>query len=281
MFAACASTSEGGESSEEAGGIRIGSFDFDESALVAELYAQVLEHNEFEVVRLGQLGPREVVAPAIEQGLVDVVPEYLGTVTEYFRSADGGNPAAEVLSVKGLVLLEPARAENVNVFVVTTELADRLELVQVSDLVPHAAELTMGGPVECPDRPLCLAGLRSTYGIEFAQFVPVRSLSMTVVTLELGEIDVGLLFSTSAELSDGSLVVLADDRGLQPAENVVPLVRRDAVDRWGPDLGRSLDEMSARLTTTELQELNRRVDAGESLTRVATAWLMMEGLTSG
>jgi osmoprotectant transport system substrate-binding protein len=103
--------------------------------------------------------------------------------------------------------------------------------------------------------------------------VPQRSLARTADALRRGEIDVGLLFSTSAELAADGLVVLVDDRRLQPLENVVPLVRVDALDRWGSAVRTALDSVSSALTTAGLRDLNARVEAGETVERVAASWL--------
>lgn len=280
LAAGCTGSPDQSELTSSDEGIRIGSFDFAESVLIAELYAQSLEHHGFDVDRLGQLGPREVVAPAIEQDLVDVVPEYLGAVEEYFTAPTPNHDSGLELDRRGLLLLQPAPAQDVNVFVMTSSAAERLGVEKISDLVPHASGLRIGGPVECPDRPLCAAGLRDVYGIEFSEFVPQQSLPATTVALEFGEIDVGVMFSTSAELADSPLVVLQDDGGLQPAENVVPLVRREAVNRWGTNFTLALDGVSAQLTTADLQELNRRVGNGESVRRVAASWLSSKGLVT-
>ncbi len=228
-------------------GLRIGSFDFAESELLAELYAQVLEADGITVVRLGVIGPREVVAPAMQLDLIDLVPEYVGTASAYFDAPTPNlSGLADALGPLGLVALEPAPAENANAVVVTRATARDHDLVRLSDLADFATTAKFGGPVECPERPLCLLGLAETYGITFAQFVPQRSLDVTAEALARGEIDVGLMFTTSAEISSRKLVILEDDRGLQPAENVVPVARRSALDRWVPDGSDPLAALSTR-----------------------------------
>jgi osmoprotectant transport system substrate-binding protein len=258
----------------EADGVRIASFDFDESRLVAEVYAQALELVGLDVVRLGSIGPREVIAPALEQGLIDLVPEYLGTASKHFgaTSTDRAGLSA-ALARRELVALEPAPAQDVNVFVVTEETAAALGLVHISDLSGSAAGLRIGGPVECPGRPLCLEGLQTRYGLDFAEFVPQRSLAVTAEALRRNEIDVGVLFSSAPEVSEGPFVVLDDDRRLQPPENIVPLVRQAALDRWGPTLERALDRLSRRLTTSALRSMNAAVGDGDSVETAAAAWL--------
>jgi osmoprotectant transport system substrate-binding protein len=167
-----------------------------------------------------------------------------------------------------------APAEDRNGFVVTGDLARRRGLRRISDLKPLAGRLTLGGPPECPDRPLCLKGLRDRYGLEFARFKAMPSRQVTAAALDTGEIDVGMIETTDASLTGQDLVQLRDDRGLQPAENVVPVVRRQVLDAYGPALGRLLDAVSAQLTTAGLMELNRQVTVeGQPPGQVAAAWL--------
>jgi osmoprotectant transport system substrate-binding protein len=262
--------------------LRIAAFDFAESELLAELYAQAVEARGIPVDRLGVVGPREIVAPALQLDQIDLVPEYVGTAAAHFgadeQDVEGLRAALEPL---GLTALEPAAAEDVNVVVVTESTAERHGLARLSDLADLAPSARFGGPVECPERPLCLLGLRNTYGLTFAEFVPQRGLDVTAEALRRGEIDVGLMFSTAAALTDGSFVVLADDRGLQPPENVVPVARDAAVERWGPELRRALDELSAALTTEDLRMLNGRVERGEPASAVAASWLADAALADG
>ncbi|MDH3301611.1 MAG: ABC transporter substrate-binding protein [Acidimicrobiia bacterium] len=276
LLMACTSEPQVTAPADAASGVRIGSFDFAESELLAELYAQVLESNELPVVRLGVIGPREIVAPAIEGGFLDVVPEYGGTAARHYATGLDGGAAlttGEMFERRGLTLLDPAPAENVNVFVMTLESASVYGLERISDLSTLAGTLRLGGPVECTTRPLCLPGLADVYGLQFAEFVPMRSLSLTAEALRRHEIDVGVMFSTAAELSAELFVILTDDRRLQPEEHLAPLVRLDAIDRWGPDLVDGLNELSGDLTTDEVRRLNRAIADGTPPATVAKEWL--------
>ena len=278
IAAACGGSDADSTGPVDTDGVRIASFDFAESQLLAELYAQVLEGVDIPVVRLGAVGPREVVAPALEGNVVDLVPEYLGTAGGHFDAATTDLAGlAAALESRGLLALIPASAEDVNVFVVTSTLADQQMLTQLSDLTGLASATKFGGPVECPERPLCLPGLADTYGLTFAEFIPQQSLELTAEALRQGEIDIGLMFSTSAELEPSEFVALLDDRNLQPPENIVPVVRSDAVERWGPTLPDSIDGLSRLLTTEELREMNRRVADGEPVAVVAGSWLTEQG----
>ncbi len=145
----------------------------------------------------------------------------------------------------------------------------------MSDLRPVAPGMVFGAPPECPERRFCLAGLISVYGLTFKEF---RALDaggpLTIGALEGDEIDVGLLFTTSPAIATSDLVLLADDRGLQPAENVVPVVRTAVLERYGGPLRRAVDSVSRLLTTEELVGLNRAVEVeGATPADAARAWL--------
>lgn len=157
------------------GDISVGSTNFAEQEIVAELYSQVLESAGATVDQKFQLGSREVVAPALESGEIDLYPEYLGTymlfvdesATVPSDAADAATALNTALKAKGIEVLEPAEAQDTNTFVVTKETADKYALSTVSDLAKVTDELTLGGPPECPERPFCIRGLEDTYGLQF------------------------------------------------------------------------------------------------------------------
>jgi osmoprotectant transport system substrate-binding protein len=265
--------------------VTVGSFDFAESELLAEIYAQALEGAGFEVERAFGIGPRELTLPALEQGLVDVVPEYAGSALVFL----GGAPTSDAITTigrlreataaRGMETLDPAEAENTNVFALSTATASRLGLHRLTQLEPVAGELTFGGPPECRDRPLCLQGLEDVYGLRFRDFVPLDAGGpLTLQALDEGHVDVALLFSTAGRLGSGELVALEDDRGLQPAENVTPLVAAGAADRFGPELEATLDAVSAALTTDGLRVMNASLQLGVTTEQVARGWLVANGL---
>ena len=284
-IAACGDGGEPDESPTLTEGMKVGGFNFAESELLAEMYAQVIESTGTPVVRLGPIGPREIVAPALEQGLVDIVPEYLGTA---LRRAGSSTPDPDpesalanlvrLLEPVGLTALEAAAAENKNVFAITSELAAQKGLSALSDLAPFASEMRIGGPPECADRPLCVVGLEEVYGLRFAEFVSQSDNRFTAEALRRAEIDVGVMFSTDSALVTFDLFVLDDDRALQPAENIVPVLRIDALDRWGSGVVDALNALADRLTTRELRILNVRVDNEESIEAVARDWLTTQRL---
>lgn len=262
----------------------VASFNFPESVVLAEIYAMALEEIGVPVARQHEVGPRELMEPALEQDLVDLVPEYLGSALAYLDPSSAGasldaevasRRLTEILEPRGVAVLDHAPAQNQNGIVVTSQTAARYQLSTLSDLVPVAGELVFAGPPECRDRPLCLPGLRKTYGLEFERFLPLDSEGrQTRAALSRGDADVGLLFATDGHLAGGEFVLLDDDRGLQPAENVVPLVRREVVQRWGDPLVDRLEAVTSALTTEALTEMNAEVAIeGESPAEVAADWL--------
>lgn len=271
------------------GAVTVASFDFAESVLLGELYAQALEAAGLEVHRALDLGPRELVAPAMVAGLVELVPEYAGSALRFIRMGVDV-PAVDAEATHALLLqaLEPhpvtalaaAPAENANAFVVTRQTAEEKGLRTISDLEPLAADLTFGGPPECPTRSLCLVGLEQRYGIDFGTVVALDAGGpMTRQALLDGGVDVALLFSSDPSLGPSGFLELVDDHRLQPAENITPLVRTEVVERWGDDLVTAVDAVSARLTEAELRQLNSQLAAGTDPATVASRWLRKEGLT--
>jgi osmoprotectant transport system substrate-binding protein len=269
--------------------IVVASFDFTESVILAELYGQALEANGFEVELALEAGPRELLEPALERGLIDFVPEYLGSALGFLQGRESEASAdvqathlalAREFDRRGVAVLRPAPAQDANGIVVTPETAERYGLETISDLVEVAEGLSLGGPPECPDRPLCLPGLERAYGLRFEVFVPLdASGPITAGALQAGEVDVAVMFTTSGYIDLRDFVLLLDDRRLQPAENVVPVVRAEIVDRYGSSFESVVDGVSRRLTTDDLIDLNRRVGLeGHDPQTAARDWLRARGL---
>ena len=261
----------------------VASFNFSESQLVAEIYAQALERAGIPVQRQLDLGPRELTQPALLQGFVDVVPEYLGTALESLAPAASAatrhDPAAaeaalgDVVTPYRLEVLRPAPAQDQNGLVMLAARANALGIRTTSDLARHP-ELVLGGPPECPSREFCLRGWQDAYRLSFAQFMPFATLAQEQTALEQGVIDVAVMFTTDGRLADPALVLLDDDRHLQPLENVVPIVSLRVLDKYGPRLTQALNAVSAELSTANLTFLNWRVDIdGKKVADEAAGWL--------
>jgi osmoprotectant transport system substrate-binding protein len=289
LVAGCASDSKPAVLDPNRTSVAVGSFDFTESRIVAELYTQVLSKAQIPVRQAGALASREVLEPALEQGIVDLVPEYTGSAIEFLDAGERkatNDPAknAELLRAafdpRGVDVLDIAPAQNKNAVAVTSQTATRMNLKRVSDLRAVAGTLVFGGPPECSERPLCLGGLRDVYGLRFRSVKTLDAAGpATVAALESGEVDVGLLFTTSPQVAAKGFVLLEDDLGLQPAENLVPAVRREVRALHGDRLTSALNELSAKLTTEALTAMNRAVELeGQAVRAVARAWLRDNGL---
>jgi len=251
------------------GTIRFASYDFQENQILVEVYAEAARRSGLPVSVQHGIGTREVVAPALQQGVVDVVVDYLGTATLFARPAFPDLPESpeELLRVltrtlggRGVLVLDAARAEDQNGFAVTTSFAAENDIGSLSELRSLAPFMAFGGPPECPDRPLCLPGLERVYGLEFAEVLSMPTRAATVEALLSGDIQLGLLETTDARLAVAPVMLLVDDLGLQPRENVVPMVRAAVADRYDDRLIEALNQTSALLTTGDLVQLNRAVE---------------------
>jgi len=251
------------------GTIRFASYDFQENQILVEVYAEAARRSGLPVSVQHGIGTREVVAPALQQGVVDVVVDYLGTATLFARPSfpDLPQTSEELLRVlkrtlggRGVLVMDAARAEDQNGFAVTTSFAAENDIGSLSDLVSLAPFMAFGGPPECPDRPLCLPGLERVYGLEFAEVLNMPSRAATVEALLSGDIQIGLLEPPDARLAVAPVMLLLDDLGLQPRENVVPMVRAAVADRYDDRLVEALNQTSALLTTGDLVQLNRAVE---------------------
>jgi osmoprotectant transport system substrate-binding protein len=288
LLAACGSPPAPQTTAVDDDAITVASFNFAESVLLAELYGQALRSAGFRVELALDLGAREFVQPALQRGLVELVPEYAGSALEFVAgngSASADERAthralARAMASRGLTVLAASPAQDRNGIVVTSETATRFDLHTISDLRPVASQMAFGGPPECPERPLCLEGLTSLYGLRFESFVPLdEGGALTVAALQAGQVQAALLFTSDGQIDAHGFVLLKDDRHLQPAENVTPIIRTDVLARFGPRVGKVTNEISAALTTDDLQRLNREVAAGEASAAVAAGWLAERGIT--
>ena len=188
----------------------------------------------------------------------------------------------EILEPSGLVALDYSPAQDKNGFVVTSDTAAEFGLSKVSDLAAYNGQFVLGGPPECPEREFCLIGLQDVYGLEFADFSPLDvGGALTVAALDGGEIDVALLFTSDGVIAARNYVLLEDDMNLQPAENIVPVIRQDILDTYGDNVAALINEVSAAITTAELSELNRRFGEGADPDELALEWLVANGFVDG
>jgi osmoprotectant transport system substrate-binding protein len=273
----------GGGGSESKGSITVGSDAFPEAQIVGEMYALVLEQEGYEVERQLDLESREVRLPAMEDGQVDVAPEYLASLLSVVDpEAEASTDPADVsetlqapLEERNLEILPYSEAVDTNAFVVTQETADEFDLSAVSDLAGPAGDMTLGAPAECPKRPYCIPGLKDVYGVEFGDYRPLEYGAATVQALSAGAIDVALLFSTDPLIEENELVLLEDDQNLQSADNIAPLAHVDVAS----DVESILQPVTDALTTDGITALNARVAIEhEDAATVAQDFLEEEGI---
>jgi len=269
--------------------VKIGSTNVPEQLILAELYGQVLEANGYTVERKLNLGSREIVAPALEKGDIDMYAEYLATYLT-FVSKDptlaSADPAAtqkalqQAIQPRGLTVLDYAPAIDTNGVVITQNMAAQNNILQVSDLVRFNGQFVMGGPPECPTRPFCLQGLQDTYGLRFKDFKALDvGGPLTVAALESGQIDVAVLFTTDPNIQVKGFFLLDDDKHLQQADNVAPVLRNDLVSKAPVELKTLLNGLTIQLTTKDLTDLNKQVGVDRKEAKdVAAAYLKLKGL---
>ena len=265
-FAAC-SSGGGGSAKPD---IRIGSDGFYESKLVAEMYAQVLEADGYKVTRNLGIGARQVRQPALEQGQIDLSPEYVGSGLGYYDAAapTGDGPTnrealAKVLQPKGISVFAISPGEDTNAAVVRKDTADQYSLAKMSDLAAVQGDLKWGLPPECDANPNCKGALEA-YGITYppAQRESLAACDVPIATaLKDGGIDFAWLCSTQPAIAQFGFVTLEDDKNTQPAENMTAIVRDDYLAKVGDAKAFQalLDKVSALLTTEVLTDLGVKV----------------------
>jgi osmoprotectant transport system substrate-binding protein len=266
----------------------VASFDFTESVVLAHIYAIALRAAGVPVRTELQVGPRELVQPALEQHRIDIVPEYTGSALEADApdvSVDRRDPVAVhaqlavTLAPAGLRVLDAAPAQNQNAFVVSRADAERHGLRTLSDLARFPNGIVLGGPSECVRRPYCGIGLEGVYGITIRRFVPLDGQQQALAALNDDVVDVAVMFTTDGAVADPDIVALTDDRNLQPVDQVVPVVSDRVIDRYGAAVVDTLDAVSARLSSDALRFLNWRVTfAGRHPRAEARGWLERQGL---
>lgn len=282
-LAACGDSSSalsgGGESAAGSSGtsVTIGSADFTESQLIASIYSQALQGAGIEVKEQFNIGSREVYMAALQDGSVDLVPEYSGALLKYLDTAAKASTSADVaaaLATKlppGVTMLTPSAAEDRDILAVTQETAGQYGLTTISDLAPVAAELVLGGPAEWKTRQNGVVGLKDVYGLEFKEFVSLDAGGpLTMTALTTGQVQVGDIFSTDPGLTANKLVALTDDKSLFAAENIVPVI---TTAKSSDVIASTLNGVSAKLTTEDLIAMNAEAATGANLADIAKKWL--------
>ncbi|HEX2088795.1 MAG TPA: ABC transporter substrate-binding protein [Actinomycetota bacterium] len=259
---------------------------FAENQIVAEMYAQVLEGAGYSVERQFDLRSREISQNALESGQIDLKPEYLSSLLLFLdpNAQPADDPAGvarqdgELLEGKGITVLSPSPAQDTNEFVANAKTAQRFNLTTMSSLAPVAGQLTFGGPPECAQRPFCLPGLHRVYGILFEDFLALDvGGPQTIAALKADEVQIGLLFSTDPSIRENGFVPLVDDKHLQNAENITPVIRSE---KLNAEIEGLLGEVSARLSTGTVTELvGKVVIENQNVATVVREFLTANGLS--
>ncbi|MEE1802161.1 ABC transporter substrate-binding protein [Streptomyces sp. JV176] len=258
--------------------LTIGTAGFTESDLLAQMYALLLERAGYHT-RILSVTNRELYEPALESGRIDVVPEYAATFADWLNAKTHGPGARPVgspdlattmkalrtlASARGLTVLDPGRAVDQNAFAVSAGYAGKHRLRTLSDLGRSGLPVRLAAGDECVRRPYCAPGLRKTYGIDITGIDP-KGVGTTPAkqAVQRGQDQMVLTTTTDATLGQFGLVLLADDRHLQNADNIVPVVNRARAGAKG--VTEALDRLNTVLTTADLAGMNERVDGWRRL----------------
>jgi osmoprotectant transport system substrate-binding protein len=253
-------TTAGGVASAQTKSLTVGSKDFSGAQAISQAYGQALGNKGYDITFKDNLGATEIVYKALQNGDLDGYADYQGTLLQYLGGTATGDSATTYKALQAklagtnIVVSKPAPAVDVNGFYVTKATAKKYKLKTVSDLAKQASKLVFSGPPECETRPLCLGDKsQELYGLNFAE---VKKLDpggpITVQALEDGDIDVAILFTGSSVIPKDA-VLLVDDKGLQPADNPVFLLRKD---KATPAALKIVNAVSAKLTTAAYNKMS-------------------------
>lgn len=270
-----ADTGSGDTGGGDKGTVVVGGQDFTESQVLAAIYQKVLENEGF-TVQTKLVTTRDVYLPELSSGGVDIVPDYLAGITDYLNTEKNGPDAPLVSSndvdktlealkplaeAKGISILPPSDATDQNAFFVTQDFADKNSLTTLSDLAALGDPIKLGAPPDCEGRADCEGGLTKVYGLKITEIVPLDFASAQVKdAVKKGEVTMGETGTTDGTLEADGLVLLEDDKGIQPAQNLTPAVNADFL-KENPDLEDVFNQLSAALTTDDLAAMNLKVDA--------------------
>ena len=272
-----------GETSAAAAPIVVGSADFTESKILAEIYSQALRAKGLESSTKLGIGSREIYIKALEDQSISAVPEYTGNLLVYFDANATATTAEEVekslpaVLPAGLKALKSSAAVDQDVYVVTKEFSAQHGITSLEDLKKIASTATLGGPPELEKRAYGPPGLEKIYGVKFKAFVPYAKYPPKISDLDSNKIQVATFFTTDAVLAEKDYVQLEDPQSMILPQNVIPLVRSDVADN--PTAVAALDAVQSALTTEDLLQLNRKVDSErQDPAQVAGEWLKSKGL---
>jgi glycine betaine/choline ABC-type transport system substrate-binding protein len=301
---ACGSDDDSGGKEKSAGGskltaiqkdpanagksITIGSKDFTEEFILANIYAQSLKAAGYTVKTELNLGSEQIANRALKRGQVDAYPEYTSTaLTSFFdvKIADAPkdpgkayDQAKAEYAKEGLTALPPTPFSDAEAVGMTKKEAKSLGVTTISDLKPKAGSLVFAGAPECKQRVDCLLGLEQTYGLKFKKFTPV-AIAQRYAAADNGQAQVIEVFTTDGQLATGKYVVLKDDKKLFPPYNATLVVRDKTLKKLGPGVQKVVQQVQKGMTVQVMQELNSRVDIDKQEPKdVAAQYLKETGL---
>ncbi|HEX3715034.1 MAG TPA: ABC transporter substrate-binding protein [Trebonia sp.] len=266
------------------GTVVIGSANFPENEVLAEVYALALQKAGVKVSTKLNIGAREVYYPQVEKGAITIIPEYNGTLltvevdkTSAAKSTADVDAALAAKLPSSLTVLAPAPAEDSDSITVTQATAAKYKLKSIADLTPVASQFVLGGPSEFKTRTDGVIGLKSVYGLTFKSFDPLdESGPITLAALTSGKVQAADVFTTTPQIVSDKLVSLTDPKNLFAAQNVIPLVYKPALT---PTITSTLNALSAKLTTSALLALDVKViNDKEDYATAAQQWLTSVGL---
>jgi osmoprotectant transport system substrate-binding protein len=268
--------------------ITVGSKNFTEQKVLGEIYAQSLQAAGYTVKTELNLGDEKIALKALEENQISAYPEYTGTALGSFFGVKSNEipkderqayrDARAEFAKKNLTAFPPTPFTSSNEVGVTKETADELGLEKISDLADEDQDLSLYGTPECRQREDCLLGLQRVYGLKFKEFKPV-AVDLRHEVLRKGQADVSIVFTTDPQIQRNDEVLLEDDKGMFPPQQSSLVVRDEVVREAGPDLERTVAEVSKGLTDEVMQELNARVDLDKKTPKqVASEYLKESGL---
>jgi osmoprotectant transport system substrate-binding protein len=296
VLAGCGGSSSGGTPTPGGGAsgkLTVGAAGFTESNILAQMYADLLKKAGF-TVNIKTVASSDIFQSSLEKGTIAVVPEYAATYANSLETEVTGNqsPTAadpdlqttltnleKYAGQRGLTHLNAANAVDQNAFAVTKAYATLHHLKTLSDLGASGLSVKLAAPAECATRPFCKPGLQKTYKIKISSILPLAFDSLPLKqAVKSGKVQLGLVATTDATLSSLGLVLLDDDKHLQNADNLIPIVNKSVLDKH-PEIATAINPLAAVLTTADLGRLDNQVDGQrQTVAAVATAYLTSKGL---
>jgi osmoprotectant transport system substrate-binding protein len=264
--------------------VTIGSANFPESQLLAEIYAAALTKAGVKVSKKLNIGSRETYIPALKDGSIDLIPEYTGVLLQYFdktataTSADDVYAALKKALPSGLSVLDKSAAEDKDAIVVTKETADKYNAKSLADIAPHCGDLVLGAAPEFQKRPDGVPGLLKNYNCTFKDFKSLDADGpLTVAALTQNTVQAADMFTTDSTIQKNGWVVLEDPKFNFAAQNVLPLINTS---KASDKVKQALNAVSAKLDTKTLTDLNTKLAAPDKpdASKVAADWLATAGI---